>query len=178
MGEPEKACTFANGGLISSGGGFSNFWARPLYQNRSVEKFLSTSDSLPPISLFNISGRAYPDVALIGHNYPILVGGKYYIQDGTSASTPVFAAMLTLINDARLNAGKPPIGFANPALYFIAMTNPDVFHDIGSGKNNCCAAVKNPVCCKYGFTAQNGFNPVTGLGSVNFGKLKDAFMNF
>jgi hypothetical protein len=33
-----------------------------------------------------------------------------------SAATPIFAAMLSLLNDARATAGKPPIGFVNPLL--------------------------------------------------------------
>ncbi len=37
--------------------------------------------------------------------------------DGTSASSPAFAAMVTLLNDALLNANKPVLGFLNPLLY-------------------------------------------------------------
>jgi len=37
--------------------------------------------------------------------------------DGTSASAPIFAGVVTLLNDARLNAGKSPLGFLNPMLY-------------------------------------------------------------
>ena len=71
----------------------------------------------------------YPDVSLVGHNYPVIVGGVEYVQSGTSATTPVFAAMLTLINGELLAAGKPPVGFVNPALYQMAASSPEVFHD-------------------------------------------------
>ena len=37
------------------------------------------------------------------------------------------------------------------------------------GENNC-AAGGNP-CCPNGFTAAPGFDPLSGLGSVNFGQL-------
>ena len=47
-------------------------------------------------------------------------GGIGYLEDGTSASTPVFAGMLSLINSRRLAAGKSSVGFANPALYALA----------------------------------------------------------
>ena len=113
-----------------------------------------------------------------------------------------FAAFLTLINDARFLLSKPSLGFVNPALYHFASvprSEPvrnelDVvavvagvvgevtggggspFFDITKGKNNCCAAVSNPVCCPDGFTAAIGWDPVTGLGSVNFTALKQAFL--
>ena len=68
-------------------------------------------------------------MSLVGHNYPVIVGGVEYVQSGTSATTPVFAAMLTLINGELLAAGKPPVGFVNPALYQMAASSPEVFHD-------------------------------------------------
>ena len=113
----------------------------------------------------------------MGYNFPIKVGGKDYLQDGTSGSTPVFAAMLTIINAARRAVGKSAVGSANHALYHIAATVPGVFHDITSGENNCCAAVKDPMCCSEGFTAIAGYDPITGLGSVNFTALRDAFVS-
>ena len=174
----EVACTSDGGGLITSGGGFSNKWPTPSYQATAVAGFLrSGAGALPPASLFNASGRAYPDVALLAHNYPTLVGGKYYQVSGTSASTPAFAALLTLLNDALLGAGRPPVGFVNPAIYHIALSAPTAFHDVTNGTNNCCAAIADPICCEHGFDAQAGWDPVAGLGSVDFGKLKAAFLS-
>ena len=62
-------------------------------------------------------GRAYPDVAFMGHNFDIVVGGQTYEGSGTSASSPNFAGMMTLINGRRMKAGKSPIGFLNKILY-------------------------------------------------------------
>jgi tripeptidyl-peptidase-1 len=36
---------------------------------------------------------------------------------GTSASTPVVAGAIALLNDELLAAGKPPMGFLNPWIY-------------------------------------------------------------
>ncbi len=36
---------------------------------------------------------------------------------GTSAAAPEWAGVLSLINDLRLNAGLPPLGFVNVRLY-------------------------------------------------------------
>ena len=48
--------------------------------------------------MFNRTGRAYPDIAANAHNYVIYLGGSLYSVDGTSASAPVTAALISLIN--------------------------------------------------------------------------------
>jgi hypothetical protein len=48
--------------------------------------------------------------------YSLQIGGKFILVYGTSASTPVVGAILTLVNDARLAEGKKPIGFINPTV--------------------------------------------------------------
>ena len=50
------------------------------------------------------------------------VDGNFSLIDGTSASAPVVASMITLINDARITAGKKPVGFINPAVCFSSFT--------------------------------------------------------
>lgn len=42
---------------------------------------------------------------------------------GTSASSPTFAAVIALLNDARFAVGKPPLGFVNLWLYQVFVTN-------------------------------------------------------
>lgn len=39
---------------------------------------------------------------------------------GTSASTPLIAGLVTLLNEVRLASKQPALGFINPALYAIA----------------------------------------------------------
>lgn len=55
---------------------------------------------------YNTKGRGYPDVALIGHLYPIVNSGEIQYKDGTSASTPVMAGILSLVNAERLKLKK------------------------------------------------------------------------
>ncbi len=52
---------------------------------------------------------------------------NFFHADGTSASTPVVAALLTLLNDYQLSQGRAPLGFVNPLLYSIAKTNPEAY---------------------------------------------------
>ena len=149
---------------FSSGGGFSNVFARPDYQNTAVSgyisKFLASNSTS---NQFNSSGRAYPDVSAIGNTVDIVVGGKDELEGGTSASAPLIASIITLINGERIAAGKGPIGFLNPTLY----QNPDAFTDITKGAN--------PGCGSKGFTAEQGWDPVTGLGSPDYQKLSSVF---
>ena len=60
------------------------------------------------------------------------------------------------MNDARIAAGKSPMGFLNPFIY----QNPTIFTDITSGNN--------PGCGTDGFEALTGWDPVTGHGTPNY----------
>lgn len=100
--------------------------------------------------------RAIPDVSAAAVNYQVITaGGGAASESGTSASTPVFAALIALVNDARLAAGKPSLGFVNPALYQI---KGGVGSDIITGNN------KNP-SCSTGYPALPGWDAITGLGT-------------
>jgi len=179
-GQPEIGCSSSTSGLITSGGGFSTVWTAPSYQQSVVNAYLSQSNStgmMPPTSAYVAGGRGYPDVALLGHSYYIVDGGQEYIVSGTSCSSPVFGALITLVNGQRIAAGKASLGFLNPALYQLAASDPSIFNDITSGWNNCPASqTVPPQCCPYGFPATAGWDAMTGLGSVNFPKLLAALL--
>ncbi|KAG0651975.1 Sedolisin-A [Hyphodiscus hymeniophilus] len=165
----ETAVGLTNGNFFS-GGGFSNYWPAPSYQETTLADYFT--DSPPPYDnltaygtpFYNKTGRAYPDVAAVGQNILIYVAGEPYFADGTSASAPIFASIITLINEQRLAVGKGTVGFINPTLY----QNPDAFTDITTGSN--------PGCGTEGFSAVTGWDPVTGLGTPIFDKLLDVFM--
>ncbi|KAF8888934.1 peptidase S8/S53 domain-containing protein [Gymnopilus junonius] len=150
--DPESACQQ----VISSGGGFSNYFSMPRYQEPAVKNYLNKYKPAYPASIWNSTGisRGYPDISANGANYAVAVGGRFYQVYGTSAASPVVGAILTMVNDIRITAGKGPIGFINPA---------GAFNDITSGSN--------PGCNTDGFTAVPGWDPVTGLGTPNFPEL-------
>jgi len=177
-GKPETACQSDTGGIITTGGGFSTVFAQPSYQSTEVAKFQSNSTACPPKTMFASNGRGYPDVSMAGYNYEVIVASTTYGVSGTSASAPVFAGVLTLVNNARLKKGKTSVGFVNPSIYSVSRSNPSVFHDVTVGNNKCCAkSGVSPVCCTYGFYCTPGWDPVTGLGSVNVGRFVDALAN-
>ena len=101
-----------------SSGGFSNVFPRPQWQDRAVGAYLSNvGDKLgygPQV--FNRSGRGIPDVAANGAPTAIVRDGNFTLSGGTSASTPIFAAMVAAVNDARIAVGKGPVGWINPAV--------------------------------------------------------------
>ena len=167
---------------ITSGGGFSGLFNRPDYQNVSVEQYLSNPNVtsfryFPPVSQFSSRGRAYPDVSIAANYYWYIINGAQYYTSGTSASAPVFAGIISLANNARFKLRKSPVGFVNPALYQLSQEDPSIFHDITSGDNHCASkssSPSGPVCCQYGYVCSRGWDPVTGLGSVNVGRLIQA----
>jgi len=186
-GSSEVACQADKGSSITSGGGFSTIFPQPSYQSSHVQSYLTTSQMtpgtgvpyFPTSSMFTSSGRAIPDVAIAGNNYQVIIGGRAYTVSGTSASAPVFAGIISLANNARLNAGKSSLGFVNPILYELFNTQPQLFNDITTGDNRCTAQTSPgaaPTCCQHGFKCAQGWDPVTGLGSVNVGRLIEALL--
>ncbi|KAI1788899.1 subtilisin-like protein [Ganoderma leucocontextum] len=163
--DPEGACEQ----VIFSGGGFSNFFEMPDYQADAVTSFLTNHP--PPFSgeQFNNSGvaRGFPDLSANGANYVVAVAGEFVRVFGTSCSSPVVGSMITLINDARIAAGKGPVGFINPAIYTDEFRA--AFHDITTGGNQGCGTP--------GFTSTEGWDPVTGVGTPNFTALLPLFLD-
>ncbi|KAH8111000.1 subtilisin-like protein [Phellopilus nigrolimitatus] len=151
--KPEVAASF-------SAGGFSNYFAQPSYQASAVSTFL-TGLGTQFQGMFNASGRAYPDVSAQGEGFQVVLGGDTVSVGGTSASSPTFAGVVSLLNDFRIASGKAPLGFLNPMLYTTGVAG---LNDITSGSN--------PGCNTDGFAAGKGWDPVTGLGTPDFGKLQ------
>ncbi|KAI0752884.1 peptidase S8/S53 domain-containing protein [Daedaleopsis nitida] len=116
--------------------------------------------------LFNTSGRGFPDVSAQSVNFITRIAGVFELVLGTSASTPTFASVVALLNDQRLNAGLPPLGFINPLLY-----------SEGASALNDITVGSNPGCGAQGFPALPGWDPATGLGTPDFNKLLNLVMS-
>jgi len=140
---------------FTSGGGFSNYFARPTYQQKVVNAYLQNNNYFPEYAgLFNPSGRAIPDIAAEGEHFAIVWNGTVITVDGTSCATPTAAAIFALVNDALGAVGRPPLGFVNPWLYSVGYK---AFNDVLSGGSAGCNT--------SGFPAQVGWDAVTGLGT-------------
>jgi tripeptidyl-peptidase-1 len=149
---PEVA---AHDGSFYSGGGFSNYFSRPSYQDGAISTYLSTNNNFTKYAgKFNASGRAYPDIAAQSVYYGVAWYGSITLVDGTSAASPAAAGVIALVNDALIAAGKSPLGFLNPWLY---KTGSTAFTDVTSGSSTGCGT--------SGFPAGKGWDAVTGFGT-------------
>ena len=112
----EIACQSQLGGVITSGGGFSTHYATPSWQSSAVKGYFQALTSQPATG-YNKNGRGIPDLSLVGVQYQVFIDGQLTSVYGTSCSTPVTAALITLINSGRALQGLGPVGFINPSLY-------------------------------------------------------------
>eukprot|EP01041_Mallomonas_annulata_P011365 gene11365-23785_t len=172
----EVVCSICTGAGITSGGGFSDIHKRNKapWQENVVRTYLDrNNDDIPPMNNFNVEGRGYPDVALLGNDYEIVLAGGVATVSGTSASTPVFAGIISLLNDKRLSRGMSPLGFVNPFLYWAYKKDSTAFTDITNGDNSCTCEEVGEVKeeCTNKFSAAPGWDAATGLGSPRFDRL-------
>jgi subtilase family serine protease len=134
----------------ASAGGFSSLFRRPSYQ-----------DGIRGLGAM----RGVPDVAANADSTTAMAlaftGGVLIPAQGTSAATPLWAAVIALADQ---EAGRP-LGFVNPALYAVARGPAylSAFHDAVTGDNS----VLWPTGLFIGYTARPGWDPVTGWGSPN-----------
>ncbi|KAM0665497.1 hypothetical protein ACQRIT_006362 [Beauveria bassiana] len=153
---PQKGANFASGG-------FSYYFDRPSWQASAADGYIKGLDGHLD-GYYNKNGRAIPDVSIVGDNFWVMHNGTSKYIWGTSASAPVFAAMITLVNDARLRAGKQSVGYINELLY--SKEGVAAFSDITRGTSYHCDFAAR------GWPATKGWDAITGLGEPrDFSKL-------
>jgi uncharacterized protein (TIGR03437 family) len=165
---PERAWndTPALNRLDGGGGGASAIFPKPIWQ---------AGPGVP-----NDGARDVPDVSFSSSGfhdgYFIVYNGLTYSFGGTSASSPLFAGVVALLNQS-LQAANPSapagVGNINPVLYRLAQATTDVFHDVTVGDNIVPCAQQSPDCVggTLGYAAAPGYDRATGLGSVDVARL-------
>ncbi|KAH6715963.1 peptidase S8/S53 domain-containing protein [Leptodontidium sp. MPI-SDFR-AT-0119] len=113
--------------------------------------------------------RNAPDVSIIADRITVFSGGGWKGFAGTSAAAPLWAGFLALANEQAVSSGRPPIGFANPALWEIGRGPyySACFHDVTTGNN---FNATNPNL----YPAGSGYDLCTGWGTPNGQSLIDA----
>eukprot|EP00966_Prymnesium_polylepis_P095580 2214578-Prymnesium_polylepis.1 len=109
---------------FATGGGFSRKYAAPQWQAAATTTYLdrsNTPEAATYLSSSHTPGRGYPDLAMVGSQLLVVVNGKLYVASGTSASAPIFAAILARVNLIRAADGKRTIGWLNPTLYHVSL---------------------------------------------------------
>jgi len=159
--------------LAAGGGGISTYFAAPAWQ--------------AGLGLPSGGGRDVPDVALSasGDHDPYIIcsnnvscfdllGDPNSPVGGTSASTPVFAGILALLNHYLVSNGiqaQAGLGNVNPTLYSLAQNSPWAFHSMTypylSNIVPCQIDTQDCSNGSFGYNAGTGYNLATGLGSVD-----------
>jgi tripeptidyl-peptidase-1 len=159
---------------ISSSGGFSDLFPRPAYQDEAVKNYLHILGD-KWMGLYNPNGRGFPDVAAQSVDFEVIFGDEMEgVISGTSAAAPTFAAVVSLLNSARLSAGRPPLGFLNPFIYSTGRLG---LTDIVQGGSSGCLGwdpvgeVPAPFVPYVSWNATAGWDPITGWGTPDFEKL-------
>jgi kumamolisin len=138
---------------VGSGGGISRYYPVPDYQKNVV-----TQKAVNPPGPF--VGRGIPDVcadAAQESGYKVLCDGVWYPDStggtppigGTSASTPLWAGLIALLNQCL----QTRLGFVTPLLYKIGSPS-NALLDVAKGNNG-------------DYSAGRGWDACTGLGSPN-----------
>jgi len=162
--DPPEGATF-------SGGGFSQYFKRPLWQNDAVEGYVKSLDGYLS-EYYNASMRATPDISAVGTEFDVTVALQKFKLDGTSASTPVVAAMLALIDEDRFKAGKKALGWINQRLYNDTVVQESI-RDVTDGTSASCDFEEEGK--PGGWTSAEGWDAITGLGVPrDFPKFRDA----
>jgi len=144
-----------------SSGGFSDYWPMPAWQKEAVAKYLKQS-GLPERSLgYNISGRAFPDIAAQATNFFVYAGFPEPGVAGTSCASPAAAGVFALLNDLRMQEGKSSLGFLNPLIYEKA----SAFYDVTAGASRSS-------CGEW--PAKPGWDAATGVGTPDYKELAKA----
>ncbi|MEP6714649.1 MAG: protease pro-enzyme activation domain-containing protein [Terriglobia bacterium] len=148
---------------VAGGGGASAFYPKPYWQ---------VAPGVP-----DDGARDTPDVSLnagVFHDsYLVQSGGSLLAGiGGTSVGTPIFAGMVSLLNQYLVSKNTIPqagLGNINPSLYRMAQGTSDVFHDVTAGSNIVACAQATPNCVDglLGYSAGAGYDLATGLGSVD-----------
>lgn len=164
----ESGWSNSPGPSYGSGGGISQLWTLPSYQGGPgvINTYSSGSPchatpgqycrEVPDIAMNadpNVGYVVYCTIAVAGcqSSTPFVRAG------GTSATAPMWAAVVALTNQYALAGGSYNLGFLNPTIYTLLNTSTlysHAFHDVTSGTN-------------LYYPATPGYDMVTGVGTAN-----------
>jgi subtilase family serine protease len=179
----------AGGGLSATGGGKSAVFSKPSWQVGTGVPSDAARD-VPDVSLgaspnhdaFLICSQSFfagktPAVNSCTTGFRASDGMSLAAVGGTSVGAPAFAGIVALLNQ---KTGSNGLGNINPTLYSLAASTPAAFHDIKTGDNKVPCTPGSTGCptaapFQFGFSAGEGYDLVTGLGSVDVTNLTNAW---
>ncbi len=142
---------------LATGGGTSEFFARPTYQN-GVKAVAGAGRGVPDISMSAACDGAV-DV------YSSYATNGWSLACGTSEAAPEFAAIVAIADQL---AGHS-LGLINPALYQLYAQHAAGIVDVASGNNSVAfdkKGGKSPATVT-GYAAGSGYDLATGVGTID-----------
>jgi kumamolisin len=142
---------------IAGGGGYSVIWPIPDYQEGLPDQTAHPFRHVPDVAL---------NADLYNSPYALYVAGSWYGAGGTSAGSPLWAALTTMVNQKRQANGDSPAGFINADLYLLG-SGPNYlafYNDITVGDNGY-------------YQAGTGYDLSTGWGSFQGRAMIDGLVN-
>lgn len=136
----------------AGGGGLSLFAPRPPFQ---------AGLGLPG------SNRAVPDVSAAASSFPgwpVVLGGNWVVDGGTSAAAPLVASAMAVISANLRRHHLPPIGPADGLFYYLARAQPDSLWDVVQGNNGFFPSIP-------AHFAKRGYDLASGLGVPQFAQI-------
>ena len=141
--------TVWNDGHGATGGGLSQIFARPAFQN-GVQKTVGNHRGTPDISM----SAAVDGAALIYFSQPGQTG-SWHVVGGTSEAAPMFSGIVAITNQF----AHRQIGDLNPALYRMAALKKVGLVDVTSGDNTFAGVT--------GYPATPGYDLSSGWGTID-----------
>ena len=141
-------------GWSGSGGGITSNRIQPSYQQGFVA-LNSTNRTVPDVSIIGdpVTGVSVYDSLDFGAATP------WVVFAGTSLSTPIWGAIIAIADQGSVAAGHGTLDGPSQTLPRLYAAPSSDYHDIVSGDNS------NPAGSGNGYTANSGYDLVTGLGT-------------
>jgi len=147
------------GSPAAGGGGTSEFFARPAYQN-GVESVVGAARGTPDVAMT----AAVDGSALV---YMSFIPPGFYLVGGTSEATPIFAGVVAIADQV---AGHD-LGLLNPSLYSLASSGAAGVVDITTGNNTVSFLQNGASHTVPGWVANTGYDLASGIGTVDGAQL-------
>ena len=130
----------------------------------------SSQSPRPPFQLgLGLAGdrRAVPDVSAVASSFPgwpVMLGGHWVLDGGTSAAAPLVASAMAVLSADLQTEHLPPVGPADGLFYYLARTGPSALWDVVQGNNGFF----HKVPAHY---AKPGYDLASGLGVPQFAQI-------
>ncbi|MGO9906726.1 MAG: hypothetical protein ACLP4R_12915 [Solirubrobacteraceae bacterium] len=108
-----------------------------------------------------------PDVSAVASQFPgwpVVLGGNWVTDGGTSGSAPLVATAMAILAADQQQRHQPPVGPSDGLFYYLARTVPANIWDVVSGNNSYLPKVP-------AFQAKPGYDLASGLGVPQFAAL-------